>query len=959
MFNVFKLSSITIRSQSPLLIFLIIWVITFIMFLVNQCIIRLRHVTFQTRNHTSLYFQVVYFWYTGSILLLSGDIETNPGPFSSNLESLNICHWNLNSIATENFIKIPLLEAYITVNKFDIICLSETFLDSSFLDDDPRLNLNGYSLIRADHPSDTKKGGVCIYYKNYLPLIQKPALSALNECLVCELKVGKKKCFITILYRSPSQSIEEFNRFKNDWEQTIININSNNPYISIYVGDFNARNTNWWEGDIDNSQGLDLDDISCYHGLQQMINGPTHIIPNSASCIDLLFTSQPNLIAESGIHSSLFSRCHHQIIFAKINFKVYFPPPYERLIWDYSKANIQQIKLSLLKINWIQSMKDLHVNDQVKFLTDSVINVFNNFVPHKTIICKDKDPPWMNNEIKCACLKKAKIYRRYVKNIHSIINQHDLQNAVTFSTNLISEAKNRYICSLGEKLNDPQLGVKAYWSIVNKFLHKKKIPLIPPIVVNDNIITSVSEKAGMFNNYFAKQCTLLQNESVLPGFSLKTNTQLDSITFSEKDIYSIIRSLDSNKAHGHDNVSIRMIKMCDESIALPLKIIFESAMHSGIYPDQWKKANIIPVHKKNSKNELKNYRPISLLPIFGKIFERCIYNTMYNYFESNNLLSSCQSGFRKNDSCISQLLAITHEIYKNFDNCPPVETRSIFLDISKAFDKVWHEGLLFKLKCYGIKGSLLTLIKSFLSDRLQRVVLNGKCSTWREVLVGVPQGSILGPLFFLIFINDLPIGLQSNVKIFADDTALFSAMFDNLISSNILNTDLTLISEWAYQWKMSFNPDPLKQAVEVVFSTKSISTQLPILTFNGSTICSIKSHKHLGMILDKKLSFNHHLKEKIAKANKGIGMITRLYTYLPRHTLINIYKAFVRPHLDYGDIIYDNPIESFCNKIESVQYNAALAITRAIRGTSRGKLYQELGFEYLTDRRFCRRMFFL
>ena len=132
------------------------------MFLVNQCIIRLRHVTLQTRNHTSLYFQVVYLWYASSILLLSGDIETNPGPLSNNLE---ICHWNLNIIAAQNFIKIPLLEAYITVNNFHIICLSETFLDSSFLDDDPRLNLNSYSLIRVDHPSDTKRGGVCIYYK--------------------------------------------------------------------------------------------------------------------------------------------------------------------------------------------------------------------------------------------------------------------------------------------------------------------------------------------------------------------------------------------------------------------------------------------------------------------------------------------------------------------------------------------------------------------------------------------------------------------------------------------------------------------------------------------------------------------------------------------------------------------------------------------------------------------------
>ena len=202
-------------------------------------------------------------------------------------------------------------------------------------------------------------------------------------------------------------------------------------------------------------------------------------------------------------------------------------------------------------------------------------------------------------------------------------------------------------------------------------------------------------------------------------------------------------------------------------------------------------------------------------------------------------------------------------------------------------------------------------------------------------------------------------GLQSNVKIFADDTSLFSVIFDILSSSNILNNDLALISDWAFQWKMSFNPDPSKQAAEVAFSSKSINTQLPSLTFNGSTINPIESHKHLGMILDKKLSFNHHIKEKISKANKGIGMINRLYDYLPRHTLVNIYKAFVRPHLDYGDIIYDNPCnENFCSKIESVQYNAALAITRAIRGTSREKLYHELGFEHLTGRRYCRRLCF-
>ena len=446
---------------------------------------------------------------------------------------------------------------------------------------------------------------------------------------------------------------------------------------------------------------------------------------------------------------------------------------------------------------------------------------------------------------------------------------------------------------------------------------------------------------------------------MLPSFEYKTNTRIDTVTFSEHNILSIIRSLNQNKAHGWDNVSTRMIQICDDSIILPLAIIFKTALNSGIYPDQWKKANVVPVHKKDSKNLLKNYRPISLLPICEKIFEKCIYDTLYTYFESNSIFSPCQSGFRKEDSCVSPLLAITHNIFSNFDANPPHETRGVFLDISKAFDRVWHEGLLHKLKSYGVNGPLLSLIKSFLENRMQRVVLNGQTSSWKHVLAGVPQGSILGPLFFLVYINDIPDGLQSIVKIFADDTSLFKVLFDYIISSSVLDSDLRLIANWAFKWKMLFNPDPSKQALEIIFSTKLITTQPPILTFNNSIVSSKESHKHLGMILDKKLSFDHHLREKIAKANKGIGLIKRLYNFLPRLTLINIYKCFIRPHLDYGDIIYDKPNnDTFCQKIESVQYNASLAITGAIRGTSREKLYQELGLESLSDRRWSRRLCF-
>ena len=582
-----------------------------------------------------------------------------------------------------------------------------------------------------------------------------------------------------------------------------------------------------------------------------------------------------------------------------------------------------------------------------------------NFVPHKIISCRDKDAPWMSPEIKQALYEKAKLYKKYVKNGRKPQDYILLRNASSISSNLIKKAKENFYASQGNKLNDPNISHKKYWTILNSFLNKKKVPQIPPIKSNSIFITNFQEKATLFNNFFAQQCTLINTPSILPNFSYRTNHRLNSIDFNIDKIVTLIRALDGTKAHGWDDVSAHMLNICDDSIALPLKIIFEKAFSTGSFPKKWKKANIIPVHKKADKSIIKNYRPISLLPLLGKLFEKCIFDSMYSYFEDNNLFHPCQSGFRKRDSCISQLLAITHEISCNFDANPPLETRAAFLDMSKAFDKVWHEGLVHKLKSYGIEGSLLSVIKSFLSERYQRVVLNGQTSSWKSILAGVPQGSILGPLFFLIYINDLPNGIKSSIKIFADDTSLFSVMRNGVLQSYQLNMDLCKIAEWACQWKMSFNPDPSKQAVEVRFSTKNSKENLPNLIFNNNNVTTVDSQKHLGLVLDSKLEFNLHLEEKFSKAKKGIGLISRLRKDLPRSSLICIYKSFIRPHLDYGDIIYDRlSNQYFTRKIESVQYNAALAITGAIPGTSQIKLYQELGLEKLSDRRLSRRLCF-
>ena len=217
-------------------------------------------------------------------------------------------------------------------------------------------------------------------------------------------------------------------------------------------------------------------------------------------------------------------------------------------------------------------------------------------------------------------------------------------------------------------------------------------------------------------------------------------------------------------------------------------------------------SNIIPADRKNDKQLIENYRPISLLPVFGKIFEKVVFNGIYNFLLNKRLLNPNQSGFCPSVSCINQLLGITHEIFESFYCNPSLQVRSAFQDISKAFDRVLYKGLLYKLKSMGISGELYELIENYLSRTFQRVIFNGQTSSWRPISAGVPQGSILGPFHFLVYINDLPNGLKAHAKLFADDTSLF--VKDKNETANALNNDLSVISKWAFNWKMLSNPEP-------------------------------------------------------------------------------------------------------------------------------------------------------
>ena len=275
--------------------------------------------------------------------MLSGVIETNPGPTPSSGQCFSICHWNLNSITAHNFAKLSLLTAYNLVHSFDIICLSETYLNFETPPNDTRLELSGYNLFHSDHPSNNKRGGACVNYKSTLSL-RILNISNLDECINFEVSIANKICRFIHLYRSPSQKQDEFQEFKSNLEINLDALSANNPFLTVMIGDSNAKPSNWYLNDVTSFEGSQIEFLASQFAMSQVINETTHILDNSKSCIDLIFTSQSNMIMDSGVHPSLHSNCHHQTICAKFDLKVFYPPPYERTVWHFSRANSDHIK---------------------------------------------------------------------------------------------------------------------------------------------------------------------------------------------------------------------------------------------------------------------------------------------------------------------------------------------------------------------------------------------------------------------------------------------------------------------------------------------------------------------------------------------------------------------------------------------------------------------------------------
>ena len=427
--------------------------------------------------------------------------------------------------------------------------------------------------------------------------------------------------------------------------------------------------------------------------------------------------------------------------------------------------------------------------------------------------------------------------------------------------------------------------------------------------------------------------------------------QMPDICINLNGITKLLSNLRPDKAAGPDEIRPIVLKELRSEIAPIIQLIFERSLATGEVPSDWTKANVSPIFKKGDKSDPANYRPISLTCVLCKVMEHIIASNLTKHLNKHNILYDLQHGFRQKRSCETQLIQLVEDLGRQL--IQGKQTDLVLLDFSKAFDKVNHLKLLFKLSQHGVKGDTLNWIRAFLVGRTQAVVLEGESSSEVPVTSGVPQGSVLGPLLFLLYINDLPQNIQSQVRLFADDTAVYLTV-NSHEAANTLQADLDTLQEWELTWDMEFNPGKC----QVMHITKSRAPFQSQYTLHGQTLESVDSAKYLGVTISQDLNWNKHINNITGKANRTLGFIKRNVKTKNESVKELAYKTLVRPQVEYASTIWSPHTKQNTQKIEMVQRRAARWVNNNYSTyDSVSTMLDNLGWRSLENRRIDSRLF--
>ena len=524
--------------------------------------------------------------------------------------------------------------------------------------------------------------------------------------------------------------------------------------------------------------------------------------------------------------------------------------------------------------------------------------------------------------------------------------------------NLNIQLKREYF---SDKITQFQGDLKKTWKTINQVINKKSnTTIVPMLTVDGQTIRDNKAIASSMNEYFCSIGNKLSEKipnKANPLLSGEYPFETLPLSFSFSAIMtdklsSTLNKMKTSHGSGHDGIASFYLKIAMPVVGGSLCDLFNKSLFAGKFPEDWKIARIAPIFKSGAKDDRSNYRPISVLPFMSRLFEKLIFNQFYEYLDANKSLYEHQSGFRLLHSVATALLASTNDWYLNIDKGK--YTGLIFIDLKKAFDTVDHKILLKKLKMYGVTGLEHDWFTSYLDNRKQFCRVDGTSSGERGINCGVPQGSCLGPLLFLIYINDLPFSLQKcHVSMYADDTAisLSSKSIDDL--QNDLNLDLLNLQDWLHANKLSLNV--VKTQSLIIGSGPSIRMienqpdAPPSFSIGDQDIEMITNTRYLGVQIDSKLNWGKHIDTIKTKANRALGLIKYSKKYLPSDILNKMYRGIVEPHLSYCCSVWGCCSESKLDVLQKIQNRAARIVTSSPYDASAAPIIQNLGWPTISD----------
>lgn len=579
-----------------------------------------------------------------------------------------------------------------------------------------------------------------------------------------------------------------------------------------------------------------------------------------------------------------------------------------RTVYNFKAADIASIKNAIKNSDaLLNSGNYVNVDECWSSWKNSLMDIIDTYVPK----VKAKDPctpPWIDADV-IHLLNKKETARRSAKKLDSYINREKYRKLRKESKLLIDKKYKEYINSLGEAIKK---NPKRFWSY---FRSKTKSNSIPAsIKFKNRSFLSANDKAEVFNQYFYS--TFSQPDDVSYSFESPqfSEPKFNLLQLSEEEVYQVLSKLDSHKAPGVDGLPTFILKECSTELSPSLCCLFNLSLSSGRLPQEWKNSLVVPVYKKGKKEDVENYRPISLLCVTSKVLERCIFNHLIDHFGS--IFVDCQHGFLKGRSTVTQLLSFLHEIGQSLDK--GLQSDIVYLDFAKAFDSVCHKRLVFKLRLFGIGGELLNWFENYLQNRYQSCVVQGSTSSKLPVNSGVPQGSILGPLMFLVYINDLPAVVDSSIAMFADDSKC-SRVIKNLDDCHVLQEDLDCLQGWADSWRLCFNT----AKCEVLSVSRKRHPIVYDYKIGQHSLVHSASQKDLGIIITKDLKWNAHINNTLAKSYKMLGFLRRhSCNSFDLSTRRLLYLTIVRPYIGYASEVWAPQGIGNIVKVESLQHRA-------------------------------------